>query len=134
MSLSIDERNALVNLELEKAEQTFEEIEILSESNHWNGAANRLYYAVFHAVNALFLHNGLEVHTHRGSHAVFGLNYIKTGVFPKEYGRLYSALQTMREESDYNCVYSVSQQEIEDGIEPAKQFIAAIKEYISTHQ
>ena len=131
MSLSEDERQTLVLLELQKAEQTLEEIDILSQANHWNGAANRLYYAVFHAVNALLIHDGHEAHTHRRSHAIFGMHNIKTGVFPKEYGRHYSTLQTMREESDYNCVYNVTQQEIEDGIEPAKQFIAAIQKYVS---
>lgn len=55
MSLTNEERITLVALELKKAKETFEEIDILTSANRWNGAANRLYYAVFHAVNALLL-------------------------------------------------------------------------------
>ncbi|MEE1310246.1 MAG: HEPN domain-containing protein, partial [Bacteroidaceae bacterium] len=102
MSLTNDERTTLVTLELKKARETFEEITILTTANKWSGAANRLYYAVFHAINALLIHDGHITNTHKGSHAVFNLNYIKTGILPIEYGRLYNQLQTMREESDYN--------------------------------
>lgn len=50
MSLTNEERSTLVELELKKATETFEEIVILQTANRWNGAANRLYYAVFHAI------------------------------------------------------------------------------------
>lgn len=33
---------------------------------------------------------------------------------PIDYGRLYSQLQTMREESDYNCVYEVEPEELKN--------------------
>lgn len=47
MSLTKDERDTLVSLELKKARDTFEEIGILTAAKRWSGAANRLYYAVF---------------------------------------------------------------------------------------
>jgi len=46
------------------------------------------------------------------------------------YGRLYSQLQTMREESDYNCVYDVEPKELLSRIEPAKQLIDAIEQLV----
>ena len=58
---------------------------------------------------------------------MFNLYYIKTGILPIEYGRLYSQLQTMREESDYNCVYEVDPDELSSRIEPAKELIDAIE-------
>lgn len=131
MSLTNEERATLVALELRKAHETFEEIGILTSGNRWSGAANRLYYAVFHAVNALLIHDGLYVNTHHGSHALFHLHYIKTGKMPIEYARLYSQLQTMREESDYNCVYEVEPEELIKRIEPAKQFIDDIEQIVN---
>lgn len=131
MSLTNEERATLVALELRKAHETFEEIGILTSANRWSGAANRLYYAVFHAVNALLIHDGLYVNTHHGSHALFHLHYIKTGKTPIDYGRLYSQLQTMREESDYNCVYEVEPEELKKRIEPAKKFIDDIEKAVN---
>lgn len=82
MSLTNDERATLVTLELKKAHETFEEIGILTAANKWSGAANRLYYAVFHAINALLINDGHAVNTHKGSHAMFNLHYIKAGILP----------------------------------------------------
>ena len=133
MSLTTDERQTLVALELKKAYGTFEEIAILTTANKWSGAASRLYYAVFHAVNALLLHDGHSVNTHKGSHALFNLYYIKTGILPLEFGHLYGQLQTMREESDYNCVYDVEPEELKGRIEPARKLIKKIEELINKH-
>lgn len=130
MSLTNDERTTLVTLELKKARETFEEITILTTANKWSGAANRLYYAVFHAINALLIHDGHITNTHKGSHAVFNLYYIKTGILPIEYGRLYNQLQTMREESDYNCVYEVEADELRERIEPAQKLIEEIERLV----
>lgn len=130
MSLTNDERTTLVTLELKKAHETFEEITILTTANKWSGAANRLYYAVFHAINALLIHDGHITNTHKGSHAVFNLNYIKTGILSIEYGRLYNQLQTMREESDYNCVYEVEADELRERIEPAQKLIEEIERLV----
>ena len=127
MSLSNEERTTLVSLEMKKSRETFDEIGILTTANRWSGAANRLYYAVYHAINALLIHDRHEVNTHNGSHAMFNLYYIKTSILPIEYGRLYSQLQTMREESDYNCVYEVDPDELSSRIEPAKELIDAIE-------
>lgn len=130
MSLSNEERATLVALELKKARETYEDISILLNANRLNGAANRMYYAVFHAVCALLINDGHQVNTHKGSHALFNLNYIKTGILPKEYGLLYNLLQTMREESDYNCAYDVDIDELQQRLEPAKSFIDNIEKLI----
>ena len=126
MSLSIEERNIIVSLELKRARETYDDIGCLISANRLNGAANRMYYAVFHAVCALLIHDGHQVSTHKGSHALFSLHYIKTGILPREYGQLYSQLQTMREENDYNCAYDVEMDEIEQRLKPAKRLIEDI--------
>lgn len=131
MSLSNEERNILVALELKKARETYGEIEVLVGANRLNGAANRMYYAVFHAVCALLINDGIQVNTHRGSHALFSQHYIKTGILPKEYGQLYNQLQTMREESDYNCAYDVDMDEIQQRLEPAKRLIEDIEKLVN---
>ena len=131
MSLSNEERKTLVALELKKAQETYEDIEILINANRLNGAANRMYYAVYHAVCALLINDGHQVNTHKGSHALFSQHYIKTGILPREYGQLYNQLQTMREESDYNCAYDVEIDELQQRIEPTKRFIEDIEKLVN---
>lgn len=112
MSLSDEERKIVICLETEKARKTFAEIEILRQAGLWDNIANRMYYAAFHAVSALLISNGHIVGTHQGAVIMLHQHYIKTGILEKKYGTLYSRLQTMREQSDYNCTYNATEEEI----------------------
>lgn len=55
MSFNDEERDLIVRKELERAYEVYEEIEVMRQAGKWNGAANRIYYSVLHAVNALFI-------------------------------------------------------------------------------
>lgn len=44
MSLSDEERQTLVRMELQKAHDAYEDIGVLQQAGRWSGAANRLYY------------------------------------------------------------------------------------------
>ena len=130
MGLNNEERQIIVGLEYEKAVKTIAQIPALQKYGYWDNIANRLYYAVFHAVNALLINDGHPVNTHRGVMALFGNYYIRTGIFASEDGRLYSDLQTMRNNSDYNCSYDAREKEIEPMIEPAKMLIDKVGNYL----
>ena len=130
MSLKEEDRKIVVTLELEKAEQTFAETEMLRQAKFWSNLANRLYYSLFHALTAMLVHDHHEVGTHKGAANRFHMYYVKTGIFTVEEGAFYSQMQSMREESDYNCAYNVTENEIVAKIEPTRQMIEKIKRYI----
>ena len=50
--------------------------------------------------------------------------------FPTDASKLYIKLQTMREKSDYNCVYVTTEEEMLPLIEPLKAFIAKVGDLI----
>ena len=126
MSLTDEERKIIVELEMEKANRTFEAAMLMVDNGHWESAANRLYYALFHAVNALLIHDGHQVNTHKGSHALFGQYYIKTGKLPRQYSSVYQKLEAIRDESDYNWAYSITPEDIVEKTAPAKEMIDTI--------
>ncbi|MCH5312398.1 MAG: HEPN domain-containing protein [Prevotella sp.] len=127
MSLNDEERRIMVRHEMEKANNTFAQVEVLANSGFWDGAANRLYYSAFHAVCALLIHDGHSVRTHNGASALFREKYVKTGILSTESSQLYSILQTMREKSDYNCSFNATQDIISPMIEPTRKLIEAIE-------
>jgi len=131
MSLKEEERALVVSMEMEKAERTFAEKDILLQGKLWSNLANRLYYALFHAVSALLIHDGHEVGTHKGAVIRFHQYYVKTGVFTSEEGAFYSRMQFMRERADYNCYYDVTEAEITERIEHTQKLIEKIKNYIN---
>ena len=55
MSLKEEDRRIIIEMELDKAERTFAEQQLLREGGLWNTLANRLYYSLFHAVSALLI-------------------------------------------------------------------------------
>ncbi|MBR1503996.1 MAG: HEPN domain-containing protein [Prevotella sp.] len=131
MSLKDEDRRIIVTLELERVDKTLKEMDIQRRNGLWGMVANRLYYALFHAVSALLISDQHEVGTHRGAVNRFSLYYVKTGIFTNEEGRLYSQLQSLREDGDYNCSIDIQQNEAEEKIEPTLKLIEKIKQYIA---
>ena len=131
MSLKEEERRIIVTLELERVDKTLKEMEVQLQNGLWGMVANRLYYALFHAVSALLISDGHEVGTHRGAVNRFSLYYVKEGIFSGEEGRLYSQLQSLREDGDYNCSIDIQQKEAEEKINPTRRLIEKIKQYIA---
>ena len=62
------------------------------ESEYWNGAVNRLYYAVYYTVTALLVKDNITAQTHSGVRQMFGLHYIQTGKIKRDLGKFYTDL------------------------------------------
>ena len=60
MSLTEEDKRVLVQLHLEKAHTCLADAEQLMALDSISAASNRFYYAVFHAIHALFVANGLQ--------------------------------------------------------------------------
>ena len=131
MSLKEEDRRILVELELEKAEKTFSQVEALKREQYWDTLANRLYYSLFHAVSALLINDQREVGSHKGAAIRFHQYYVRTGIFTVDEGSFYSQMETLREKADYNCFFQVSESDIKACIEPTRQLIEKVKQYIA---
>jgi hypothetical protein len=134
MSLKEEDRRILVQLELEKADKTLSQVAVLQREGYWDTMANRLYYSLFHAVSALLINDQREVGSHKGAAIRFHQYYVKTGVFTEEEGSFYSQMETLREKSDYNCFFNVTEADIISKVEPTSLFIEKVKQYIAEHK
>lgn len=123
----------LIDFRIQKAYQSLEEAKILAGLNHWNTVANRLYYSCFYIVNALFSKYNLITKTHSGTKAEFHKLFIKTGIFDKSFGKLYSELLDKRQEGDYQDFFSLEKEDIEPLVETTQKFIKIIEDYIKSH-
>jgi uncharacterized protein (UPF0332 family) len=57
--------------------------------------------------------------------------YVRTGIFTDDEGAFYSQMETLREKSDYNCFFKVSETKITACIEPTRLLIEKIEKYIN---
>ncbi len=82
-------KNDLINYRLLRAEETYEDAQILAQNERWNSSINRLYYSAYYAVMALLQNSDLKPTTHTGAKSNFSEHFILTHVIPKEFGKIY---------------------------------------------
>lgn len=126
MSLSNDERKAIVEFRIEKALRAYEQAKGVIPLGYWETIANRLYYAAYNAVSALLIANGDNAQTHAGVTHLFGMRFVNPGICAKDDGRLYHKLFTMRQTGDYDDTYGLSDIDVLPLVEPAGDLINKI--------
>ena len=130
MGLTDDERKTLVMLEMEKANRFLRQADKQKEQEEWDMAANRYYYACFHAVKALFIRNGIESHKHASLLRLFGQNFVLTEKVDSSFGPFLNQMEQLRTKADYNVLVSVSKKEIDSFAQPAHDLINEITKMV----
>lgn len=121
-----DNQKILISLQTEKAKRFLTQADEMANLKHWDLAANRYYYACFHAVQALFIAKGVNAHTHAGINTQFSLHFVKTGVVDISYGSFLARMFQLRQKADYNCAYEVSESEVQEIVELTHNFVKTI--------
>lgn len=121
-----DNQKILVSLQTEKAKRFLTQADEMANLKHWDLAANRYYYACFHAVQALFIAKGVNAHTHAGINTQFSLHFVKSGVVDISYGSFLARMFQLRQKADYNCAYEVSESEVQEIVELTHNFVKTI--------
>lgn len=134
MSLSEEERYALVSYRVEKAHATFEQAKANVANGYWDLIANRLYYAAYYATSALLLQNGYSVQTHNGIIQMLGMHFIKTGKLDKRWGNIYSRLFSNRQTGDYGDMFGLTEEQVLPLVSQTEEYINVICSMIENAQ
>lgn len=103
---------------------------VLHEAGEYKSGNNRAYYAMFHAVRALLALEGVDYKKHSAIIAHFLREYVRTGLFSKEYSDILMKASAIRNSSDYDDFYIASREETAQQIASAQGFVNAIKIHI----
>lgn len=122
------ERSVVVSYRLEKAAETLRAAQQCFNSNLLESSVNRIYYALFYAVNALLLCKGYASSKHTGVRALFNKEFIKTGLVEPDLGKFYSLMFDNRQEGDYGDLVEFQAEDIEQWLESANEFVAKIND------
>jgi len=128
--LQAEQLKALSNTRLEHAVQCLASAKALLETDDYKGAANRSYYAVFHAMRAVLALDGIDMKHHSGIISEFRRLYIKSGKFDVEYSRIIQNQTEVRSSSDYDDFFILSKAEVSEQIADAERFLNGVKEYL----
>jgi uncharacterized protein (UPF0332 family) len=126
-----EERKILVDRQVEKSKHFLAQADEMMSLGHSDMAVNRLYYACFHVVQALFIQREVSGHTHSGMIMQFSNYFVRTGIVAMEDGSLLARLFQLRQKADYNCAYDISEDEAKSLMEPVHGFVEKIVEIIN---
>lgn len=112
MSLTDEERDAIVTYRVERAQVSMNDVKDLVSMHKWSLVANRLYYTLYYVSIALLLKDGHATRTHKGMMTLINQFYVRTGVLSTEDSRLIKRMFDLRQESDYDDFIYVTEQEI----------------------
>lgn len=96
---------------LRVAEENLEDAKLLHEKGRYRAANNRAYYAIFHAICTVHALDGKGYKSHKQAIGNFNMNYIRTGIFPREFGHQIAKAQEKRHSSDYDYGFVPTEQE-----------------------
>lgn len=120
----------LIDYRINRAKETYLDAQILAKKERWNSAINRLYYAAFYIVTALLLSKELKPTTHAGTKLNFSKHFIKTGIIPEQFGKIYSQLFTWRHKGDYADLFDFDGEKVLPYFDPVNNLIKTIEKIL----
>lgn len=97
-----EQKIEISKVRFDHAKECLQDAKMLLTGERYRSAANRAYYAVFHAMREVLALDGVDMKHHSGIISEFRKRYIKIGVFDASLSGIISELSSVREGSDYN--------------------------------
>ena len=119
-------KEELAAYRITRSKESLAEAKLLSQSDHWNTVANRLYYSCFYMASAYLVLNDFEASTHNGIKTGFNKKLIKTKLLSLKYGQLYNNLFNIRQDADYRDFKDVRAEKIRPLIGDVEELINRI--------
>jgi len=118
----------LAKYRLKKARNTLADAKKYISNATLESTVNRIYYAMFYAVNALLITKGLASSKHSGVIALFNREIVKKGLIERRFGKFYSDMLTNRQEGDYKDFVKFEREDVEEWLQKAEEFITEIEQ------
>ena len=125
-----EERSEYARNRIETAHKTIDAAKLLAENGFWNSAVNRLYYALFYAVNAMLVVNEIYPQSHSGMRSLFALHFIKTEKMDIKYGKLLAQLYDWRQKGDYDNMFDYDSESVMTLFDPVMEMVIQIEKEI----
>lgn len=126
----INQQVELSKRRLEQAQQCIVSAEALRDIGDFKGAANRSYYAIFHAMRSVLALQAKDFAKHSGVISYFRKEYIKTGIFSVEISDIITEAFNVRSDCDYDDYYLIDKKEVNEQISNARLFYDQIAAFL----
>jgi uncharacterized protein (UPF0332 family) len=116
---------------LDKATENVRAARLLQQNGFRNIAASRAYYAMFYVAEALLLEIGMTFSGHAAVISAYGREFAKTGSLDPSFHRHLIDAQDLRHSGDYGGGPAPTNEQVEQALRGAEDFIAAAKQYLA---
>lgn len=122
-------RDEIVAEELGKATEALEDARKMRAADVSDEAVvGRLYYACFHAANAVLYDRGFEPSSHQGTLSLFGQELVLDGQLPRDDGRFLTRLRDLREQADYG--YDSVDEDVGELLDRSEAFVRDLEDLV----
>ena len=125
------EKQTLVKYRLGRANESIKAVQLLFENKLFIPAMNRIYYSMFYSVQALLVLKEKAFSKHGQVKGYFNKEFIKAGIFSKEFGKLFNTVFEYRQKFDYVDMLVPEEELISDYVLKAQNFIDKISSYLN---
>jgi uncharacterized protein (UPF0332 family) len=122
---------ALIKYRLEQADESLEAARTLLGKKMIRPSINRAYYAMFYAVLSLLAQGKKETSRHSGAIALFDRDFVKQGIFKKDFSRWLHDAFDLRQRSDYAAEYKAAPEDAEMTLKNAAMFVDEVKKVLA---
>ena len=119
-----------IKVVVEKGKRALEDGKILFADKRYESASSRVYYSIFHLLQAALMTHGLSFSKHSAVISHFSKIFLKTGILPKEFSKIIGRLRKDREIVDYDYIHTVEEGEVKADIADAEKVVKTIEEYL----
>ena len=120
----------LAKYRLEKAKNTLSYAKSYIDDTTLDSTVNRIYYAMFYAVNALLITKGLYSSKHSGVRSIFNREIVNKGLIEKKWGEFFADMFDRRQKGDYRDFMKFEKQDIEEWLKKSEEFINKIEQLL----
>lgn len=129
--MAITDRKEEILALIRKAENKQKTAVFLFENGQFDDAVSRAYYSAFHAITAILFWKGFTFSTHGQTIGAFNREFIKNGIFPKEFSLMIQDLYENRQIGDYDPDQYLDKELAEINLLNAEKILKTIKEYLN---
>ena len=90
-------------------------------------AADHAYYACFHLLTAIFLHEGLTLKRHSALRSALHERLIQTGRLDRRWGSVFARLAELRTKSVYTALFALDAETGRAVVDDAEKLVAELR-------
>jgi len=125
-----DAKTALIKYRMDRAAESVESAQLLLDNAMLTSAMNRIYYAMFYAVQAVLTTKDVSFSKDGQVKGYFNKEFVRKGIFTMESGKIYNKAFEYRQKFDYVDFEVPTIDMVNEFVQHAKNFIGEVKLFL----